>query len=149
VLFVLLAFSGVGNLLGGALSDRWGRWQLLALCLFLLAPAHWAYLNASGVAQWILVGAIGMLVGATFPMSIVLAQESWPAQVGIASGLVMGLGWVPGGIGASITGMVADRSSLEVGLQLLVVPVMVGAACALAYGVLQRSAIRAAEGTSL
>jgi FSR family fosmidomycin resistance protein-like MFS transporter len=137
MLFVLLASSGAGSLLGGALSDRMGRCQLLILCLSLLGPATWVFLGASGWVQWAMVAVVGMLVGATFPASIVLAQETWPQQVGVASGLVMGLGWLPGGIGASVTGAIADRFSLDVGLRTLVVPVVVGILSILAYVVVQ------------
>lgn len=138
MLFVLLASLGVGSLAGGSLSDRLGRWQLYALCLALLAPAAWFFLGASGAFQWLLVGAIGVLVGATFPLSIVLAQETWPGKVGVASGLVMGLGWLPGGIGPSITGIVADRVSLAAGLHTLILPAVLGTICILAYAGLRR-----------
>jgi FSR family fosmidomycin resistance protein-like MFS transporter len=138
MMFVFLAAGGVGSLLGGRLSDRFGRWQLLLACLAVLAPVVWLFVGASGFSQWALVFLIGMLVGATFPVSIVLAQESWPGGVGIASGLVMGLGWLPGGIGASLTGRIADRISLAVGLRWLVVPVVLGALFVIAFAVLSR-----------
>jgi FSR family fosmidomycin resistance protein-like MFS transporter len=143
MMFVFLAAGGVGSLLGGRLSDRIGRWQLLLVCLVILAPVVWLFVGASGVSQWALVFMVGMLVGATFPVSIVLAQESWPGGVGIASGLVMGLGWLPGGIGASLTGRIADRFSLAVGLRWLVVPVVLGALFVIAFALQSRSGSRA------
>ena len=138
VLFAFLASMGVGSLIGGTLSDRLGRWQLYALCLGLLGPAEWAFLASSGPLQLVLVGATGLLVGATFPVAIVLAQETWPQGIGIASGLVIGLGWAPSGIGASITGLVADRFSLETGLRWLALPAAVGVACMLIYAATRR-----------
>jgi FSR family fosmidomycin resistance protein-like MFS transporter len=139
MLFVLLAFLGVGSFVGGALSDHIARWLLFATCMALLAPVVWWFLSASGLLQWLLVSLIGMLVGSIFPVSIVMAQETWPKEVGAASGLVMGLGWLPGGIGASITGLVADRFSLDVGLRTLVVPALLGMACVLSYALLTRN----------
>jgi FSR family fosmidomycin resistance protein-like MFS transporter len=133
MMFILMAAMGVGSLAGGALSDRVGRWQLLALALGLLGPVQWFFVGAVGLPQWVLVAVMGVLVGATFPVSIVLAQETWSRGVGIASGLVMGIGWLPGGLGASFTGLVADRLSLEVGLRTLVVPAVLGVICVLAY----------------
>ncbi|MBN1581231.1 MAG: MFS transporter [Anaerolineae bacterium] len=143
MMFVFLAAGGVGSLLGGRLSDRIGRWQLLLVCLVILAPVVWLFVGASGASQWALVFTVGMLVGATFPVSIVLAQESWPGGVGIASGLVMGLGWLPGGIGASLTGQIADRLSLEVGLRWLVAPVVLGTLFVIAFALQSRSGSRA------
>jgi MFS transporter, FSR family, fosmidomycin resistance protein len=138
MLTVFLAAMGVGSLIGGTLSDRIGRWQLLGLCLGLLGPMVWFFVGATGWLQWVLIGVLGALLGATFPVSIVMAQETWPSGVGIASGLAMGLGWLPAGIGASFTGFVADRLSLEVGLRALVVPAVVGVGLVLAYAISRR-----------
>jgi membrane protein implicated in regulation of membrane protease activity len=41
----------------------------------------------------------------------------------------MGIGWAPGGLGASFTGYLADLSTLDYSLQLLVVPPLLGLAC--------------------
>ncbi len=82
---------------------------------------------------------MGALLGATFPVSIVMAQEAWPRGPGVASGLVMGLPWVAGGIGASITGLVADRSNLTLALQILAVTAALSAISVIFFGVLQRN----------
>ena len=47
-------------------------------------------------------------------------------ESGLASGLVMGAGWAPGGLGASLTGYLADQSSLTSALQWLAVPPILG-----------------------
>ncbi len=133
MLTVLLVSVSAGTLIGGALSDRIGRWQVLALSLGLLGPAGWLFLTASGPAQVGLLALTGALVGASFPVTVVMAQESWPRGVGLASALVMGLGWLPGGIGASFTGFVADQTSLSTALGWLIVPPVLGLACTLTY----------------
>lgn len=138
-MFLFAVASGAGTLLGGALSDRLGRWQLLALCLILLGPMTSILLWAPAGWQMPVVAVMGVLIGATFPISIVMAQETWPSGVGMASGLVMGLGWVPGGIGASLTGVLADRTSLTTALQVLVVPAVLSTASILVYAMVRRS----------
>jgi FSR family fosmidomycin resistance protein-like MFS transporter len=143
LMFTLMATMGVGSLIGGALSDRIGRWQMLVIVLALLAPVSWLFVSASGIVQWALIVVIGLLLGATFPISIVMAHETWPSGMGIASGLVMGLGWLPAGIGASVTGAIADRVSLEAGLRTLLIPALIGAGLVVTYGVVQGK--RAAE----
>ncbi len=137
MLAVFMVSVGAGSLAGGALSDRFGRWQVLALSLGLLGPFHWLFLAAAGVWQMVLVGVMGTLIGASFPVSLVMAQEAWPGRVGLASALVMGLGWAPGGLGASVTGFVADQFSLAVGLQSLILPPLVGVGCILVYVIFQ------------
>jgi hypothetical protein len=50
----------------------------------------------------------------------------------------MGLGWLPGGIGASVTGYIADHASLNAGLQSLIVMPVIGIICILVYAVWYR-----------
>jgi len=133
MMFVMMASMGVGSFIGGVLSDRVGRWQLLAASLGLLGPVQWLFIGSVGPLQWVLISVMGILLGATFPVSIVLAQETWTRGVGIASGLVMGIGWLPGGLGAWVTGRVADKLSLEVALRALVVPALLGLICVLTF----------------
>lgn len=64
-------------------------------------------------------------------------------QVGVASGLLMGLGWWPGGLGASFTGYIADRFSLQAALGTLVLAPVIGLVCLLAYGFSLRFAVPA------
>jgi FSR family fosmidomycin resistance protein-like MFS transporter len=134
MLTVLLISISIGTLIGGTLSDRIGRWQVLALSLGLLGPTGWLFLTDSGSAQVGSLALTGALIGASFPVSVVMAQETWPRGVGLASALVMGLGWLPGGIGASFTGFVADQTSLSAALGWLIVPPALGLACTLMYG---------------
>jgi FSR family fosmidomycin resistance protein-like MFS transporter len=138
MLTVLLISISAGTLMGGILSDRIGRWQVLALSLGLLGPAGWLFLRADGLAQLAILALTGALIGSSFPVVIVMAQETWPRGVGLASALVMGLGWLPGGIGAAFTGFLADQSSLSKALAWLIVPPILGFACALAYAFVWR-----------
>jgi FSR family fosmidomycin resistance protein-like MFS transporter len=133
MLTVFLVTVSAGTVIGGTLSDRMGRWQVVALSLGLLGPAHWLFMSASGSVQIAFVGLVGILLGLTFPVTVVMAQDAWPQGLGLASALAMGLGWLPGGLGASFTGFVADQTSLATALHLLVVPPMVGLLCALVY----------------
>jgi FSR family fosmidomycin resistance protein-like MFS transporter len=139
LLFVFLASVGIGSLIGGALSDRIGRWQVLAISLALLGPVELAFVGSLEPLRIPILALMGALLGATFPVSIVMAQEAWPRGPGVASGLVMGLPWVAGGIGASITGLVADRSNLTFALQILAVTAALSAASVIFFGLLQRN----------
>jgi hypothetical protein len=54
----------------------------------------------------------------------------------------MGLGWVPGGLGASLTGILADNHSLTFALRTLLLPALLSTASVLAYAVVQSAAWR-------
>lgn len=142
MLAIFAVSTGMGSLTGGSLSDRIGRGQVFILSLVLIGPALWLFLHSAGPWQFLLVGLVGMLIGLTFPVAVIMAQETWPYGVGFASALVMGLGWAPGGLGASFTGYVADHSSLAAGLQLLIFPPLLGLACIVAYLAWQRRSVQ-------
>ncbi len=50
----------------------------------------------------------------------------------------MGLGWWPGGLGASVTGLLADRIGLDAALRWLLVAPVLGALCMAVFAVAQR-----------
>lgn len=138
VLAIFLIAVGVGSMTGGPLSDWLGRWRIVAVSLAVLALAQWGFLNASIFWQVVLIAIMGVMIGASFPVTIVMAQDTWPSQVGLASSLVMGIGWAPGGLGAWVTGWLADQSSLAAGLQSLIVIPIAGVIGVLVYAALQR-----------
>ena len=141
ILAIMLASVSVGSLLGGTMSDRFGRWQVVTASMVLMIPSLWLFLNTTGALQAGLVAPMGVLIGASFPVTIVMAQEAWPGGVGLASSLVIGLAWTPGGIGASVTGYIADQSSLAMGLQWLIIMPILGVGFALAYAAVQHHTV--------
>ncbi|MCB0163554.1 MAG: MFS transporter [Anaerolineae bacterium] len=138
VLSIFLVAVGVGSMTGGPLSDWLGRWRIVAISLAVLALAQWGFLHASVLWQVVLIALMGLMIGASFPVTIVMAQEAWPNGVGLASSLVMGLGWAPGGLGAWVTGWLADQSTLGAGLQSLIMVPLLGVVGVLAYAALQQ-----------
>lgn len=136
-LFILMFTVGLGSLLGGRLSDRIGPGTVMALGLLLLSPFFWFLLSPDKYSLYFPLIGIGVLVGFTFPTSIVLAQSAWPRSVGLVSALVIGLAWVPGGLGAFVTGLVADKFSLDISLHLLLIPPILGAISILLALILQ------------
>jgi FSR family fosmidomycin resistance protein-like MFS transporter len=123
---VLLVSVSIGSLTGGTLSDRVGRIPIVVGSLLLLGPFHWLLLHTSGALQIVFVSLVGIMIGATFPVGILMAQEVWPQAKGLASSLVLGLGWLPAGIGAWLVGFIADKTSLTYGLTTLLFVPLVG-----------------------
>lgn len=110
----------VGSLFGGSLSDRIGRLRVIAFSLGLMVLGQWLLLRTTGAPQMAAVLLVGLMIGASFPVTIVLAQEAWPQSIGFASAMVMGIGWLPAGLGAWVVGQIADRRTLTDGLATLV-----------------------------
>lgn len=140
-LAIFMVAISAGALFGGSLSDRFGRLPVIGLSLLVIIPGHWLMMRLSGLPQMASVVLIGLMIGASYPVTIVLAQESWPQSVGFASAMVMGLGWLPAGLGAWVVGRIADGSSLDNGLASLLLVPLVGIAALGAYAAVRRMAL--------
>ena len=132
-LAALLVAVSAGSLFGGSLSDRFGRLPVIVVSLCLMMAGHWLLMRLGGASQMAVIALLGLSIGASFPVTIVLAQEAWPHSVGFASAMVMGLGWLPAGLGALVVGRIADESTLSQGLASLLPVPLVGLAAAGAY----------------
>lgn len=124
-LTTIIIFSGaVGTLIGGALADRIGQKAVLIWTMAATIPALLIYAGFPG--PWAL--ATGFLFGlacdASLSVTLVMAQHLVPGRVGVATGVILGLGFVTGGIGVPITGRIADSFGIQsalLGLSVLAV----------------------------
>jgi FSR family fosmidomycin resistance protein-like MFS transporter len=112
MLTVFLAGGAAAGLYGGHLSDRVGR-RLVIIVSMLLYPIFMSLMIlGSGPILWFLAAASGAALLASFSVTIVLAQEILPRNLGLASGLILGLGFGMGGLGAAVSGWIADMVGL-------------------------------------
>jgi FSR family fosmidomycin resistance protein-like MFS transporter len=109
----LVLASAAGTVGCGTLADRYGRRTVIlgtlvlsipAILLFTLFPGPWAFGSAI---------LIGFLAASTAPLMLLMAQQMMSARAGLASGLVMGLGFITGAIGVPINGRIADVIGLQ------------------------------------
>jgi MFS transporter, FSR family, fosmidomycin resistance protein len=109
----LVLASALGMVGCGTLADRYGRRTVIlatlvlsipAILLFTVFPGPWAFATAI---------LIGLLAASTAPLMLLTAQQLMTARAGLASGLVMGLGFVTGSIGVPVTGAIADAVGLQ------------------------------------
>ncbi len=119
LLFVVIISGSVGTVFGGLVADRVGRRQAIVLPLALLGPAIWAFLAFPGPGAFGLGILVGFLADFSLPATLTLAQGLMPGRVGVTSGLILGIGFVTGGIGVSLTGALADRIGLTQALACL------------------------------
>jgi FSR family fosmidomycin resistance protein-like MFS transporter len=65
------------------------------------------------VATVVLTVPIGLLLASAFPAIVVYAQELMPNRIGTVSGMMFGLAFGFGGIGAALLGDLADKTSIQ------------------------------------
>ncbi len=133
VLFVMLVGIAVGAVIGGVLSDFVGRKKVTFISLVLLSPVVYTFLQTVPPLSFLVAFPTGILFGATYSITLIMVQELMPKNVGMASGLVLGLAFVTSGIGVSITGYMADNYGLLSALSFLSIMPFIGALLVLNY----------------
>lgn len=139
--FLFLLSGALGTYLGGTVSDRLGKKRLLFWSMLLAVPGAWALPHVGGLFAVPVLVYFGLTVLASFAVTVVYAQTLLPRNVGLASGLMIGLSVGAGGIGATLLGLVADHFGLAAVLQSLVVLPALAAALTLALPDDRRSAL--------
>ena len=127
-----------GSFGGGFLVDRFGGSRVLAVAIGALAPLYWLFLNAPTAVAFVALLLLGFAIGTTFPTVILMAQRVWPRAVGLASALVIGIGWLPASFGAWTVGRVADAQSLSAALNAQTFVPLVGVVALAGYVLTQR-----------
>jgi FSR family fosmidomycin resistance protein-like MFS transporter len=112
-LFVFLAATATGGLVGGPLGDRIGRKYIIWASILGVLPFTLALPYANLFWTGVLSVAIGLVLASAFSAILVYAQDLVPGKVGAISGLFFGLAFGMGGIGAAVLGALADRTSID------------------------------------
>ena len=112
-LFAFLGAVAAGTIVGGPVSDRFGR-KLVIWCSILgVLPFTLALPYVSLAWTGVLSVVIGFILASAFSAILVYAQELVPGRVGMISGLFFGFAFGIAGIGAAVLGRLADRTSIE------------------------------------
>ena len=117
------------TVMGGWLADRVGLIRACKLGYILMAPAFALLLVVPSV-WWVypIMVVISFTLNGTYAAFVVLGQSYLAKNVGLASGVTMGLSASLGGIFTPLLGMVADIYGITIVMEILVV---IGALCAL------------------
>lgn len=113
MLFVFLAASALGALLGGIIGDRIGRYKIIWISI--LGPLPLTLLLPYADLQWtvILTIFINLIMASAFAAILIYAMELAPNRIGLVGGLFYGLNFGLGGIAAAILGALADKTGID------------------------------------
>ena len=109
----LLICTALGTAGFGSMADRYGRRAPLIVSAGLSVPTILLFAQFPGPWGFVTVALMGFLAASTLPLLLVIAQELMTGQMGLASGLIMGLGFAMSALGMPITGRVADEFGLQ------------------------------------
>jgi FSR family fosmidomycin resistance protein-like MFS transporter len=121
------AFGTVGS---GTLADRFGGRAVILASLALTVPAILLFVQFPGPFAFVTGALVGFSAASTAPLMLIMAQQLMAGRAGVASGLILGLGFVTGAIGVPVTGALADAIGMQAALRSQIVIVLVTIAVA-------------------
>lgn len=119
--FVFLAAGGIGTFVGGLLSDRMGAIRIVRFSMIAAVPLMFILPDLDGVLFVADLIALGLVVLSTFAVTVTLGQAYMPGNVGVSSGLTIGLSVGAGGLGTVLLGTIADAIGIVPMLRLMFV----------------------------
>ncbi len=114
----LLLCSAAGAIGVGSLADKQGRRKLMVVASVASVPAILLFAQFPGVPAFFTAAMIGLLAASTGPLLLVMAQQLMSGRPGMASGLILGLGFIMGAVGVPIMGAVADEWGIQNAMRL-------------------------------
>ncbi|MGB6064624.1 MAG: MFS transporter [Desulfomonilaceae bacterium] len=117
----LLMGGVVGTIVGSIIADRIGHKTYLIFSMILTSLLFPLIFVAHDFMLFVTLGVFGMVLISTFTVTIVMAQQLLPNNLGIASGLMVGFAIGTGGLGVTILGMIADHFGVLNALKSIVV----------------------------
>jgi FSR family fosmidomycin resistance protein-like MFS transporter len=130
-LFVFLAAVATGTFVGGPVGDKIGRKAVIWISFMGVAPFALILPHADLFWTSVLSVAVGLVMSSAFAALVVYAQEAMPGRVGMVAGVMFGLMFGIGGIGAAGLGHLADSHGIVWVYQLCAFLPLLGIATAL------------------
>jgi FSR family fosmidomycin resistance protein-like MFS transporter len=108
-----LGIGIIGQLTGGYVSDRIGRFPVISSSLLVGGVLFLLFLVTSGLTSLIFLALAGVVLYASWSVIVVMASEAAPRNVGAVSGFMLGFAVGIGGFAALGFGALADRIGLQ------------------------------------
>ncbi len=112
-----LGGTAVGGVVGGVMSERWGRRRTITISLALSIAPFYFFPVASGGWLYAVAVLAGLTNGASHSLLVTMAQKAMPGKAALASGLTLGSMFMAGALGTYLSGLVADAVGLRWVLQ--------------------------------
>ena len=125
MILTLMLLTGVaGQIAGGRISDRFGRKEFMVIVLAGAIPFFYLFFATSGIVAIIMLLCFGFCLWSTFSVAVAMGHELLPENVGLASGIMLGLAIGFGGLGVAVNGMIADHYSLAAAVGTIPLPII-------------------------
>ena len=125
IIMTLMLLAGVaGQVMGGQISDRIGRKEFMIIGLAGAVPFFYLFFASTGIVAIVAILLFGFFLWSTFAVAVAMSHELLPQNVGLASGMMLGLAIGFGGLGVAVNGMIADHYSLAAALGTIPVPII-------------------------
>lgn len=123
----VLEGAGVfGALLGGSLSDLFGRRYILLISMSCAPLFLFLFLHVQGIYQIFVLLAVGFVLLATTPVLMALVQENFPKNRALANGSYMALNFVIRSIVTVLVGGLGDFIGLRHAFEISAVVMILG-----------------------
>jgi FSR family fosmidomycin resistance protein-like MFS transporter len=142
VTLALFSLAGaLGGMVGGSLSDTWGRKGVILASGLVCVPLLYGIFHSHGLLSLILLVLAAATLSGANSVVIAFAQELVPSRAGTASSFVMGLGWGVAGVLLIGFGRLADSISVPRALDIAVAMPLLAVVCAMALPTIKRGQI--------
>lgn len=118
-LSIFLLAGAVGSLAGGPAADRYGYKSTVLFGLGLTSIFLHLFFYSNGTESLIFFAVAGLVLNSSNAITMAMGQSYMPQNLGMASGLILGLGMGVGGIGTTLLGWVADQWGLPFTLHII------------------------------
>jgi len=124
-LSIFLLAGTAGIVIGGPLADRFGYKRTTLMSFAVSSILLFLFYFAQGSLSLVLFATAGMFIIMSNSVTMAIGQSLMPHNLGMASGLLLGLAMGMGGISTTLLGWVADHWGIPAALQItFVLPIL-------------------------